>query len=185
MVNFNPGKKLVVLAAGLLVMALSLSSCDTLKEKFIRKPKHEVQSFTPVLEPEEYPSPELDPKHNYQQHYDLIKAWYRDLWSAIDEKDTSKYVHYIIREVDHHIDQMKALVDEPTRLKLIKLSSYLDYYQSSLEYSWQVRNVSRIQSDLRGFDRYLRDNLRIDRIQGHFIKIMPAAMPAKPAIRTE
>jgi len=30
--------------------------------------------------------------------------------------------------------------------------------------------VSRIQSDLRAFDRFLRDHLRSDRIQGHFVK---------------
>ena len=37
--------------------------------------------------------------------------------------------------------------------------------------SWQARNVSRIQSDLRDFDRFLRDHLRADRIKGHFVKI--------------
>ena len=37
---------------------------------------------------------------------------------------------------------------------------------SSLDDSWQVRNVSRIQSDLRAFDRFLRDHLRADRIKG-------------------
>ena len=46
---------------------------------------------------------------------------------------------------------------------------YLDYYRSSLDNSWQVRNVSRIQSDLRSFDRFLRDHLRADKIKGHFV----------------
>jgi len=56
---------------------------------------------------------------------------------------------------------------------LFKLASYLDYYNSSLDQSWQVRNVSRIESDLRAFDRLLRDHLRADRIKGHFIAIKP------------
>ncbi|MBF0512423.1 MAG: hypothetical protein HQL13_08900, partial [Candidatus Omnitrophica bacterium] len=72
--------------------------------------------------------------------------------------------------VINHIDKMKALVDLQTRIKLIKLAGYLDYYRSSLDDSWSVRNISRIQSDLRAFDRYLRDNLRTDKLEGHFLK---------------
>jgi hypothetical protein len=66
---------------------------------------------------------------------------------------------------------MERLVDAPTQAKLVKLAGFLDYYSASLSDSWQVRNVSRIQSDLRGFDRFLRDHLRADRIKGHFVKI--------------
>ena len=47
--------------------------------------------------------------------------------------------------------------------------------ESSLDDSWQVRNVSRIQSDLRGFDRFMRDHLRADRIKGHFVKAIAAS----------
>ena len=39
MVNFNPHKKAVLVIAGLLVLSLSLSSCDTLQQKFTRKKK--------------------------------------------------------------------------------------------------------------------------------------------------
>ena len=64
---------------------------------------------------------------------------------------------------------MEKLVDAPTQANLVKLAGFLDYYASSLGDSWQVRNVSRIQSDLMGFDRFLRDHLRADRIKGHFV----------------
>ena len=65
---------------------------------------------------------------------------------------------------------MEKLVDAPTQVNLDKLAGYLDYYRASLDESWQARNVSRIQSDLRGFDRFMRDHLRADRIKGHFVK---------------
>ena len=171
MVNVRTYGRGIFVIAGLLVLSLSLSSCDTLKQKFIRKKKgSEDQTFVPVLEPEEYPSPELDPRRNYNGHYDLIKAWYKDLWTAIDDRNTARYTHYIISQVTNHITQMKPLVDAPTQANLDKLASYLDYYQSSLIYDWRARNVSRIQSDLRAFDRFLRDHLRADKIQGHFVK---------------
>jgi hypothetical protein len=172
MANFDPQKKAVLVIAGLLVMSLTLSSCDTLRQKFTRKkkPGAEDQTFVPVLEPEEYPAPELDPEHNYKENYDLIKAWYTDLWSAIGDRDTGKYTNYIINQVTGHIDQMKKLVDAPTQANLTKLEGMLDYYRSSLDQAWQVRNNSRVEADLREFDRFLRDHLRADRIKGHFVK---------------
>jgi hypothetical protein len=174
MVNFNPRKKTVLVIAGLLVLSLSLSSCDTLRKKFTRQKKKgesEDQTFVPVLVPEEYPVPELNPVQNYREHYDLIKAWYKDLWTAIDDKSSDKYVHYTISQITNHIDQMKNLVDAPTQANLVKLAGLLKFYSSSLNDSWQVRNVSRIQGDLRGFDRLLRDHLRADRIKGHFVSV--------------
>lgn len=173
MVNVYPRKNGMLIIAGLVVLSLTLSSCDTLKQKFTRQKKKgevEDQTFIPVLEPEEYPAPELNPEFNYKTHYDLIKAWYKDLWQAIDDRSTAKYLHYTIQQVTNHITEMEQLVDAPTQANLVKLAGFLDYYRNSLNDSWNVRNVSRIQSDLRGFDRFLRDNLRADRIKGHFVK---------------
>jgi hypothetical protein len=176
--NFNRHRKAIFFIAGLLVFSLSLSSCDSLRQKFTRKKKKgdaEDQAFIPVLEPQEYPEPELNPEHNYKEHYDLIKAWYHDLWTAIDDKSTARYTHYIISQVTNHITQMEKLVDVPTQANLVKLADFLDYYNSSLSDSWQVRNVSRIRSDLIEFDRFLRDRLRADRIQGHFVGMTKAS----------
>jgi hypothetical protein len=176
MANFNVHKKSILFIAGFLVLSVGLSSCDTLRHKFTRKKKEgeEDQAFVPVLEPEEYPEPQLNPEYNYKENYDLIKAWYTDMWTAIDDKSTAKYIHYIITEVTNHINQMKPLVDAPTQANLVKLESYLDYYMSSLDDSWQTRNVSRIRSDLIEFDRFMRDHLRADRIKGHFVTVVPA-----------
>jgi hypothetical protein len=172
MVNFNRHKKAIFVIAGLLVLSLSLSSCDTLRQKFTRKKKkgEEDQAFVPVLVPEEYPVPELNPEKNYKENYDLIKAWYTDLWTAIDDKNSAKYTRYILSQVANHIARMENLVDAPTQANLVKLAGFLNYYRASLGDSWQVRNVSRIQSDLRAFDRFMRDHLRADRIKGHFVK---------------
>ncbi len=172
MVNAIRYKREVFLLMGILVLSMSLSSCETLRKKFTRHKKQaeEDQSVIPVLEPEEYPSPEHNPQQNYQGHYDLIKAWYNDLWSALHDKSSEKYLHYIIGEVANHITAMQKLVDAPTQADLVKLNGFLDYYRSSLDDPWPARNVSRIESDLRAFDRFLRHYLRADKIQGHFVK---------------
>jgi len=174
MINIYFHRRLIVFMAGLLVMSLTLSSCDTLRQKFTRKKKKgevEDQTFVPVLVPEDYPAPEENAQQNYKEHYDLIKAWYTDLWTAIDDRSTAKYTHYTITQITNHITQMEKLVDAPTQANLVKLAGLLNYYSSSLDESWQVRNVSRIQSDLREFDRFLRDHLRADRIKGHFVTL--------------
>jgi hypothetical protein len=171
--NFNSSKKAVLVIAGILVLSLTLSSCDSLRQKFTRKKKKgevEDQAFVPILVPEEYPAPQLNPEQNYKENYDLIKAWYTDLWTAIDDKNNARYIRYTISQVTSHITRMEKLVDAPTQAKLVKLAGFLNYYSASLSDSWQVRNVSRIQSDLRSFDRFLRDYLRADRIKDHFVK---------------
>ena len=117
--NLNSHKKAILAIAGLLVLSLTLSSCDTLRKKFTRKKKQgEEQAFVPVLEPEEYPSPELNPQLNYKENYDLIKAWYTDLWTAIDDKSSARYLHYTITQVINHITQMEKLVDASTQADL-------------------------------------------------------------------
>jgi hypothetical protein len=172
MINLLQHKRLAFLMTGLLVVSLSLSSCDTLKRKFTRHKKHgeEDQTNIPVLEPEEYPTPEHNPLLNYREHYDLIKAWYNDLWTGLHDKNSEKYSHYVIGQVRNHISGMQKLVDAPTAADLVKLSSYLDYYLTSLDDPAPMRNVSRIESDLRAFDRLLRDHLRADRIKEHLVK---------------
>ena len=172
MVNFNSCRKMVFFIAGLLVLSLTLSSCDTLREKFTRKKKkgEAEQTSAPILVPEEYPAPELNPEQNYKEHYDLIKAWYTDLVRSLDDRSTGEYTRYIISQVKNHIAQMKGLVDAPTQDNLVKLAGLLDYYKASLEDTWQMRNISRIRSDLLAFDRFLRDHLRADRIKGHFVQ---------------
>ena len=92
-------------------------------------------------------------------------------------KTTARYTHYIITQVTNHISQMEKLVDAPTQANLVKLAAFLDYYTASLDDSWQMRNVSRIQSDLRAFDRFLRDHLRADRIKGHFVSASSGSAP--------
>ncbi|MEI7998067.1 MAG: hypothetical protein WCH62_00965 [Candidatus Omnitrophota bacterium] len=171
MVNRLLNRRLIVSIVALLVVSVSLSACETLRKKFTRKKKagHETQDFQPVLEPQEYPSIEHSPVENYKQHYALIKAWYKDLWTGIDEKNTDKTVKYSIKQILDHIDQMKLLLKGPKAQELDQLAGLLKYYKESLDQPRQSRNYPRIESDLRAFDRTLRANFRDDKFQGEFV----------------
>ena len=154
-----------------LVLTVSLSACDSLRKKFIRQKKggqQESTDFIPVLEPQEYPAPQTNPVFNYKNHYALIKAWYRDLWTGIDDKNDGA-VKQSLRQIFDHIEQMKLLLKPQKAQSLNQLADLLSFYKASLDQPRNIRNYSRIRSDLRAFDRMLRDHFRDDKLKGNFI----------------
>lgn len=163
-------RQFFTVVACLVMFSVGLCACDTLKKKFIRQKKggQETTDFVPVLEPQEYPAPQNNPVLNYQNHYALIKAWYRDLWTGIDDKNDSM-VKQSIRQILDHIEQMKPLLKADKAKGLDELASLLKFYRTSLDQPRMARNYARIQSDLRSFDRMLRDHFSAGRLKGNFI----------------
>ena len=154
------------------VLTVSSLSCEPLRKKFTRKKRQDANQsaeFQPVLEPEEYPVPESNPEFNYKQHYNLIKAWYRDLWAGIDDKNSDGTVKYSLKQILDHIDQMKPLLKPEKAAGLDKLADLLKSYKNALEQVRIQRNYSKIQSDLRAFDRMLRGQFRDDVVKKDFI----------------
>lgn len=153
----------------MLTVTLTLSSCETLKKKFTRKKKEGEQTteIQPVLEPQDYPSPEKNPPDVYKQHYALIKVFYKDLWGGIDQPaiTTDMNVRYSIKQILDQIDQIKPMLKAEKTAGLNKLEDLLKFYQTSLDQPRIMRNYSRIQSDLREFDRTLRDQYSFEAIK--------------------
>lgn len=160
-------RRFLTSVALLLSVAVTLTSCDPLRKKFTRKKKESAESidFQPVLEPQDYPAPEHDPALLYKQHYSLIKVWYKDLWSGIDERMSDGMVKYGLKQISGQIEEMKALLKPDRAAGLEKLNNLLAYYRTSLEQQRSFRNYSRIQSDLRAFDRMLRGDYRFDKVK--------------------
>jgi len=171
MVKHLLNRKMITSIIVVLVLSVSLSACETLKKKFTRKKKgvQEVQDFQPVLEPQDYPAIENDPVKAYNENYDLVKAWYRDLWTGVEEKNNDRAVQYSIKQVLDHINQMKLLLKADKAKEFDQLTGLLGYYQTFLDQPRSLRNYSRIQSDLRAFDRMLRNHFREDKLKGEFI----------------
>ncbi len=166
--------KAYALIACLVVTSISFSACEPLRKKFTRQKKKDAsaeQDFVPVLEPQEYPAADKDPVQSYKQHYALIKAWYRDMWTALEERGSDKQQRYLLKTIYGHIDDMRKLVGPQQQRQLDELAKVLSYYDSALGVPLAMRNVSRIRSDLRAFDRMLRNKLRADKIKGAFIPI--------------
>lgn len=156
----------------LAAVVLSCSSCETLKKKFTRKKKagqNPASEFQPVLEPMEYPAPDKNTKEIYKQHYALIKTWYKDLWSGINERTSDAMVKYSMKQIEEHIEKMRVLLSPKKSADLDGLKAHLVFYKTSLDQQRVSRNYSRIQSDLRAFDRMLRAKFRIDAVTGDLV----------------
>lgn len=173
MVNFCLNRLMFVSIAIMLIACMSLSSCQSLRKKFTRQKKAgaiQSQDFQPVLEPQDYPAPENNPSQAYSQHYSLIKIWYKDLWTGIDERNNDSRVKYSIKQILDHIEEMKGLLKPEKSVEFSKLEDLLKYYQTALDQVREQRNYSRIQSDLRAFDRMLRKQFREDAVKKDFVK---------------
>ena len=166
-------RKLIMGIAVVLAVSLSLSSCETLRKKFTRQKKKdqsEGKDFTPVLEPQEYPAPENNPVENYKQHYALVKAWYKDLWTALEGKWSDKKTEYTLKQIYGHIEEMQKLVVPSKQGEFVRLRNLLKYYDNSLNGPLPLRNTARIQSDLRAFDRQLRQ-MNADKEKGDLVPV--------------
>ncbi len=152
----------------MLIVVLGLSSCESFRKKFIRHKKegtNPASEAQPILQPQEYPAPENNVPELYKQHYALIKVWYKDLWTGIEEKNTDSSVRYGIKQINEHLEEMKKLLKPEKVADLNTLSNLLNFYQTSLDQPRMARNYSRIQSDLRAFDRLLRKEFRQDAVK--------------------
>ncbi len=177
MANWMRNRQVLVTLCALLTVCITCSSCESLQKKFTRKKKkgqEENVDFNPVLEPQDYPAPEYNAVELYKEHYGLIRVWYSDLVSGVnDRQDTDNKVRYAIKQVNVHIDAMRELLDKDKQPALEELRGMLTNYVNALETPRMTRNKGKILSDLRAFDRKLRRELRLDVIKRDLVKVEP------------
>lgn len=175
--NGMRNRQVLVMCVMVLALCLTSSSCETLRKKFTRQKKKgqsENSDFIPVLEPQEYPAPQYNAEGVYQDHYALIKVWFKDLMSGVNEReDSDNKVRYALKQINEHLDAMLKLLDPSKHVKIEKARALLQSYSKALEQHRAARNRSGLQSDLRQFDRVLRRDLRVEVIKKDLIKIEP------------
>lgn len=165
-------RRLLCAITALLCVSVVLTGCEPLRKKFTRKKKAsqiENDKFIPVLEPQEYPTPEENPEENYKQHYAMVRVFHKDLMTSVQEKARVKRSSYAYNQVMDHLNQMKSLLIEEKKGEIEKLERILDYYKQTLEESPHSRNVARLNSDLRAFYHQLLTKCKADKMRGSFI----------------
>lgn len=173
MIQVMRDRRPIVFIATIMILTLTLSSCDTLRRKFTRKKKGHVEDidYNPVLEPQEYPAPENNPVESYKQHYALLKVWYTDLWSDLQDKASDKKMTYTVKQLNGQIDEMERLVNPEKQADFNKLRGCLTYIKQSLDQPSPLRNRARIESDLRSFYHQLLTRLTLSKVKSQLVGV--------------
>ncbi|MFQ5952330.1 MAG: hypothetical protein ACE5JK_02885 [Candidatus Omnitrophota bacterium] len=95
--------------AVVLISAVLVSGCTTIKEKFTRKPKEEEQfrRYVVVREYDVHPSLDL-----YTKRYIFWKNWHKELLNKLMGDNHKKIVVAIEQDVSNLYDMKRMLVDE-------------------------------------------------------------------------
>ena len=141
------------LLGGLIVIlcAVSLAGCGSLRKKFTRTPKTKAaDTFIPVLEPVEYAAAEETPAQVYAQHYSMVKIYFRDLGDMLGARDSSdKRELYVFTQLLSHFDAMVALLDDAGRESAALLRARIEDVLKSYDDMRSMRRYDRVRSDVR------------------------------------
>jgi len=147
----------------ILVMTVSLSGCEPLRKKFIRKKKKDnkqATDFVPVLEPIDYPEHRPTAESKYKHHYQLWRVWQNDLITALEENQPKKRLKYIVSQIIGQLEEMNKLIsEEKQKLLIIHIQSYK-----------QVEELVNMPDAMRHYLTIERKSHRIGRaLREHFV----------------
>ena len=169
-------QQLIKTIAVVLCIMVFASGCEPLRKKFTRKKKGtptEDVGMIPVLEPQEYPTPDENPTLNYQQHYAMVKVFYKDLGLMVTDQRSAKNAQYVLDRVEEHLVQMKATLKQDKRGLVDQLTGYLSSYREAVNVQPHLRNRTKIEADLRRFHRVFIKECKPNQLKGSFVDAVP------------
>lgn len=144
----------------ILILSLSLSSCQPLRKKFTRKKKEKKEQFIPILDPVDYEQNVVSPKERYSYHYSLWQVWARDFINTMDAqhggiiKVNDKKLDYLLSQMIVQLEEMKKwLIEE----KQLELSGYVDKLHVVQEELRKPSALRKPRSIMKNVDRNTRD----------------------------
>lgn len=144
----------------LCVVALTLSSCTTLRRKFTRKKKKDrgvSQKFIPVLEPVDYAEKTHSSLEKYKHHYSLWRVWDRDLLYVIESDGSDKRQKYLLGQAIEKLERMKDLLADEKKSELAPLIDDLREVGRVYEKQASMRNKFSIKKKIERNSRKIRN----------------------------
>jgi hypothetical protein len=90
---------------------MSLSGCETVRRKFVRKAKTEKENPEEVIYvPQEYPVQVTSNEDMYRNYYTFWKSWHQELIEVLSEGQNHKKQVECINEVISNLNKMKDLL---------------------------------------------------------------------------
>jgi len=156
----------------ILVIALSLTGCEPLRKKFTRKKKakQEDSEVLPVLEPVDYPKPVFSPEKTYQRHFSLVKVWYSDLLSELQENESQKRQLFLLDKITAQLNELKILVTEEKQSLFTELISEYENLRDDLAKTGFLRDTSRLKKQLEFLNKRLRNEFNLDAVKDFLVQ---------------
>ena len=162
---------LIGLVMGVLIMSVGFSGCENLQKKFRRQKKSkdiEEANFVPILEPEDYGAKANSLEESYRFRYSLVKAWYKDIYAAIEAKNSDKRQRSTIKEIVKQMDIMQKLLVDDRAVVLGGLKARLINLDVLFNEPEPLINYSRVTSELHEVEKVLRHQFKPDLVRGSF-----------------
>lgn len=144
----------------------SLTGCEPLRKKFTRTKKQTVETEEiPVLEPIEYPKQILTPQDLYKKHYNLWKAWQKELSDSIVETASRKRQLYLFNQILSNLAQMQQLLIEDKAASLKDLMTKYKRIQVGIESPVPQRAATSVKMELDSLDKKVRHDYSFEKIE--------------------
>ncbi|MBF0570056.1 MAG: hypothetical protein HQL18_04710 [Candidatus Omnitrophica bacterium] len=147
----------------------SFSGCATLRKKFTRKSKQQDKgdNFVPVLVPEEYQRVETSSIDAYKTHYAMARAYFKDMWEALDSRDSGdKQQKYVFVQVAARLQGMADLLtDEKKKAELQQLIQKTKDVSKECDKAGSMRRYDIMKSDMLRVERDVRKDFKPDAVK--------------------
>lgn len=170
------GFKKIALILFINIIVLNLSGCETLKKKFIRKPKAG-KKVSPVLVPQDYkgiyPNSAL-----YDNHFIYWRTWTDDLMDCLSNESSNKRQVLAANRAVEDLERMQDLLKSP---KKEALAAHIKVYERVLDKVRLVR-PNKVLADSLWHDLETQRRLIIMEFEPKEVKafILKEEEPIKP-----
>lgn len=156
----------VAIGLSLLVGAISLSSCQTLRKKFTREKKGKVSNeIIPVLQPIDYATQETNPQERYAYHYAMWQIWQKDLTRALEHKESGKRLKYLLAQNLNELESMSGWLSAEWSLKLGAIISEYRSLESSFNLPDAFKDYSNLARQAGRLGKIVRLEFSSDRVE--------------------
>ena len=94
-----------------------ICGCETLRKKFIRKPKNERKMEEPVLSPQKY-NPEFEKDVLYRNYFVYWRSWQDELIAALDADLSHKKQIDCVYQAVMNLEKVRAFLNEDKQKEL-------------------------------------------------------------------
>ena len=115
--------KRIIILATCYSLLVTLVGCESVAQKFIRKPKKKDMEDEIVLVPKDYSSIKVPVEERYRQNFVFWKSWQEELVVSLDSSDSYKKRISCISEAIKNLERNRPLL---SREKQKDLDAYLD-----------------------------------------------------------